>query len=115
MNNVVLMGRLTRDPEIFVLKGDKTVASFSLAVNNTYNPEQADFFTCKAFGKTAEIIEKLVRKGTKICLDGRLHSYSYDKDDTTIYGVEIILNNFELCEKKQEEEQEKKPKKSYRR
>lgn len=77
MNKVILMGRLTRDPEIRYSAGDSQlqIARFGLAVDRKYKREgepTADFFECTAFGKQAEFVEKYFRKGIKILLTGRI-------------------------------------------
>ena len=105
MNLVVLMGRLTADPEIRYTHDGKPIAKFSVAVNRYANGKQeADFFNCTAFGKTAENVERLhVGKGTKIVISGSIRNDNYQaKDGTTRYAVTIIVNSFEFCEKKAE-------------
>ena len=73
MNRVILMGRLTRDPDVRYTQEGTCLAKFSLAVDRRKNGEQsADFISCVAFGKTAETIEKYVTKGTKICVECRI-------------------------------------------
>lgn len=106
MNNVVLVGRLVRDP--LIMGSEDIVAAFTLAVNNPYKPDSADFIECKSFNKTANLIEQYVAKGTKIAVSGSLHSYQYDKDGVTRYGTEVIVSSFEFCERKQEPEDKNK-------
>ena len=79
MNKVILMGRLTRDPEVRY-SNDLAVATFSIAVDRRFKKEgqpEADFFDCTAFRKTAEFIEKYLHKGTKVVLDGELQNDNY--------------------------------------
>lgn len=99
MNKVILMGRLTRDPEVRY-NGDKAVARFSLAVDRKFS-DGADFPTCVAFGKTAEFIEKWFNQGLKICLEGRITTGSYtNKDGVKVYTTDVIADNVEFAESK---------------
>lgn len=112
MNKVILMGRLTRDPEIHVAQSEQplTIAMFTLAVDRrNRNSEQiADFITCKAFGKTAEFAEKYLAKGTKILIEGRWQTGSYkNKDGQTVYTNECIVDQMEFAESKKTETEEK--------
>ena len=89
MNKVILMGRLTRDPEIRYSQGANSmaIARFTLAVDRRFkreNEASADFISCVAFGKTAEFFEKYMHTGTKVCLEGRiqtgsLYAYTFQK------------------------------------
>ena len=99
MNKVILMGRLTRDAEIF---GQKTkVARFCLAVDRTYGEDETDFFNCVSFGKQAEFVEKYLKKGTKILITGRLQNNSYeDKQGNKVTATQIITEDIEFCESK---------------
>lgn len=104
MNNVSLVGRLTRDPEIRYTDGGLSIARFSLAVDRRFKTEgqpQADFPNCVAFGKTAEFIEKYFSKGQKMGLVGRIQTGSYAKDDgTTVYTTDVVAENVEFVESK---------------
>ena len=104
MNKVMLMGRLTRDPEIIYANSGTTIAKFSLAVDRRYKREgdpTADFFNCTAFGKKAEFIEKYLKQGTKIVVEGRLQSGSYTKDDgTKVKTTDVIVEDTEFAESK---------------
>lgn len=104
MNHVVLMGRLTKDPEIRYTNSGKTVGSFSIAVNRRFKSDgqpEADFFNCVTFGKQAEFVEKYLHKGTKILLDGEVQNNNYkDKDGVTHYSVSIIVDEIEFAESK---------------
>ena len=86
MNKVVLMGRLTRDPEVRYTQGERSlaVARFTLAVDRTFKrdgDQTADFITCVAWDKRAEFAEKYFRQGTKIALSGRIQTGSYTNKD----------------------------------
>jgi len=102
MNKVILIGRLTKDPEIRQAT-ETTVASYSLAVDRrTKSAEaQADFISCKAFGKSAEFAEKYLRKGTKICVTGSISTGSYtNKDGVKVYTTDVIVSEHEFVESK---------------
>lgn len=104
MNVVNLLGRLTKDPDIrysTVGEDQKAIARFTLAVDR--RSEGTDFISCVTFGKTAETIEKYVKKGTKIAVEGRIQTGSYtNKEGKTVYTTDVIVNNFEFAESKKE-------------
>jgi len=111
MNNVVLMGRLTRDPMqrmANTVNGEMEVASFTLAVDRRRarsaenNGEQtADFIRCTAFGKQAEFVNKYLHQGTKVCLSGRIQTGSYvNKEGQTVYTTDVIVETIEFAESK---------------
>ena len=105
MNSVQLIGRLTRDPEVRYTDGGVSIARFSLAVERRFKQENgadADFINVVSFGKTAEFIEKYFRKGMKVALNGRIQTGSYtDKDGKKVYTTDVIAENVEFCESKQ--------------
>lgn len=110
MNKVIMMGRLTKDPEVrYGGPNNTAVARFSLAVDRRYKQKDqpdADFFNCVAFGKTAEFAEKYLKKGTKVVLDGELRNNHYkDKDGNQQYAEQIIANSLEFAESKKASEQ----------
>ena len=99
MNKVILMGRLTREPEMFGQKSK--VASFCLAIDRTYGEDETDFFNCVSFGKQAEFVEKYLKKGTKILLSARLQNNSYeDKQGNKVTATQIITEEIEFAESK---------------
>ncbi|WP_289200976.1 single-stranded DNA-binding protein [Phocaeicola sartorii] len=106
MNKVILMGRLTRDPEVRYSQGasQTSVARFSVAVDRRFKRDgepDADFFNCTAFGKQAEFIEKYLHKGTKIVLCGRVQNDNYtNKDGQMVYSVRIMVDEIEFAESK---------------
>jgi len=110
MNKVILMGRLTRDPEVRYSQGETplAVARYSLAVdrrvsrNNTNGDEQtADFINCVAFGRTGEFAEKYFHKGTKIAITGRIQTGSYtNKEGARVYTTEVVVEEQEFAESK---------------
>lgn len=102
MNRVILIGRLTKDPEIRT-SGNYTIASFSLAVDRKFKREgeaEADFFNCTAFNKTAEFVEKYCFKGMKMVVEGRIQNDNYEKDGVKHYGVKIMVDSLEFAESK---------------
>ena len=109
MNKVILMGRLTRDPEIRYSQGERSmaIARFTLAVdrrrcNNDNNSEQtADFITCVAFDRQAEFAEKYLHQGTKMLVTGRIQTGSYtNKDGQKVYTTEVMVDEMEFAESK---------------
>lgn len=106
MNKVILMGRLTRDPEVRYSQGSSTttVARLSLAVDRRFKREgepDADFFNCTAFGKQAEFVERFLKKGTKIVVSGRVQNDNYtNKDGQMVYSVQMLLDEIEFAESK---------------
>ena len=104
MNKVILMGRLTRDPEIG-RTGDTTYARYTLAVDRkrrSDNEQQgADFISCVAFGKSAEFAEKYLHQGTKIVVVGRIQTGSYtNKDGQKVYTTDVVIEEQEFAESK---------------
>ena len=106
MNKVLLMGRLTREPEIRYSQGEKSTAigRFSLAVERRYKQEgqpTADFINCVAFGKKAEFLEKYCKKGTKLVVEGSWNTGSYtNKDGNKVYTNDCLVENCEFAESK---------------
>lgn len=106
MNKVILMGRLTRDPEVRYSQGanQTTVGRFSIAVDRRLKREgepDADFFNCTAFGKQAEFVERYLHKGTKIVLSGRIQNDNYtNKDGQMVYSVRVMVDEIEFAESK---------------
>lgn len=106
MNKVILMGRLTRDPEVRYSQGasQTAVARFSVAVDRRFKREgepDADFFNCTCFGRQAEFVERYLRKGIKIVLSGRVQNDNYtNKDGQMVYSVRIMVDEIEFAESK---------------
>lgn len=104
MNNVQLVGRLTRDPEVRYSDGGTSVARFTVAVDRRFHKEgqqDADFISCVAFSKTAEFIEKHFRKGMRIGLIGRIQTGSYtNQEGQKIYTTDVCTDNVEFVESK---------------
>ena len=106
MNKVILIGRLTRDPEVRYSAGENAtaIARYTLAVDRKYKQEgqqNADFIQCIAFGKSAEFAEKYFRKGMKIAITGRIQTGSYtNKEGQKIYTTDAIVEEQEFAESK---------------
>lgn len=103
MNNVNLIGRLTRNLELRHTQNDKSVATFTLAVNRTYKNAQgeyeADFISCVVWGKSAENLEKWAKKGNLIGLTGSLQTRNYENNQgQKVYVTEVLVRNFQLLE-----------------
>ena len=102
MNIVVMVGNLTKDPEVMT-KGEVTICKFNIAVQRRFKKDEADFFNCVAFGKTAEFISKYFTKGRKIAINGEVENNNYtDKEGVKHYGTQIVVGNAEFCDKKGE-------------
>ena len=106
MNKVILMGRLTKDPEVRYSQGENAtaVARYTLAVDRQFKrdgDQSADFINCIAFGKRGEFAEKYLRKGTKIAVVGRIQTGSYtNKDGQKVYTTDVIVDEHEFVESK---------------
>jgi single-strand DNA-binding protein len=104
MNSVVLIGRLTKDPEVRVSQDGGSIAMYSLAVDRRKKDSGADFISCVAFGKGAEFAEKYLKKGTKIGVTGRIQTGSYtNKDGQKVYTTDVIVDTHEFVESKKTE------------
>lgn len=108
MNNVVLIGRLTKDPVVSQSRSqnEKTtiVARFTLAVSRQ-KQEEVDFITCVAFGKIAEVIEKYIKKGNLIAVQGNIRTGMYtNKDGQKIYTTDVLVTSLQFLEKRQEQD-----------
>lgn len=103
MNKAILVGRLTKDPEVRYSAGDNSmaIARFSVAIDRKSNDAGTDFISCVAFGKTAEFIEKYFKKGNKIGIDGHIQTGSYtNKDGAKAYTTDVIVDSCEFVESK---------------
>ena len=106
MNKVVLMGRLTRDPDVRYSQGETplAIARYTLAVDRRFkrNGEQdADFINCVAFGRTAEFAEKYLKQGSKMVVSGRIQTGSYtNKDGQRVYTTDVVVEEQEFAESK---------------
>ncbi len=107
MNKVILMGRLTKDPDVRYTQGEKpsAIARYSLAVDRRFKSENsdqtADFINIVAFGRSGEFAEKYLKKGTKVVVTGRIQTGSYtNKDGQKVYTTDIVAEDQEFAESK---------------
>ena len=107
MNKVILMGRLTKDPEVRYSQGEQStaVARYTIAVDRRFrrdgDQQTADFIGCVAFGRLGEFAEKYLRKGTKVVITGRIQTGSYTKPDgQRVYTTDIVVEQQEFAESK---------------
>ena len=107
MNRVILMGRLTRDPNISYSQGgdNMAIARFTMAVDRRGrqqdNQQTADFIGCVCFGRQAEFAEKYLRQGSKIAVTGRIQTGSYtNRDGQKVYTTDVVLDDIEFAESK---------------
>lgn len=101
MNVVVLIGRLTRDPELKFGQSGKAYSRFSLAVDRPFQKGEADFINCVAFGKTAELIGEYLRKGRKVAVNGRLQMNRYETNGEKRTSYDVLVENIEFVESRQ--------------
>lgn len=109
MNKVILIGRLTKDPEVRYSQGENTmaIARYTIAVDRRFNRNSdeasADFIGCIAFGKAGEFAEKYFRKGTKVAITGRIQTGSYtNKDGVKVYTTDVVIEDQEFAESKKD-------------
>lgn len=111
MNKWLGMGRLTRDPEVRVTAGAEpmAIARFTLAVDRRFAKEEqkADFISCITFGKKAEFVERYLKQGTKIAVEGRIQTGSYtNKTGDKVYTTDVVVEELEFAESKAKDSQE---------
>lgn len=113
MNKVLLIGRLCRDPEVRYSQGENSmaIARYTLAIDRPKNKDgesAADFISCVAMGKSGEFVEKYLRKGTKIAVEGSIRTGSYtNKDGQKVYTTEVLVSQHEFCESRGMSEEDK--------
>ena len=106
MNKAILMGRLTRNPDIRYTQGEKPmcIARYTLAVNRHFKrdrEQEADFISCVAFGRQADFAEKYLQKGTKIVISGRIQTGSYtNREGARVYTTDIVVEEQDFAESK---------------
>jgi len=100
MNKVMLIGRLTKDPEMrYANNNTVSICSFTLAVNRRKQGE-ADFIMCKAFNKTAEFCNSYFQKGQQVAIEGRINTGSYEKDGQKIYTTDVVIEQAYFADSK---------------
>ena len=101
MNKVILVGNLTKEPDVRKSQNGKSVVRMGVAVNQGYGENQTtDFFNLVAWEKTAELCGKYLSKGSKVLVEGRLRNNNYEKDGVKHYGVDVIVNSIEFLDSK---------------
>lgn len=109
MNHIVIMGRLTADPEITSSTSGTTIARYTVAVDRRFAKEgqqKTDFFNCNSFGKQAEFAEKYLKKGTKVVLSGEMRLDLVQKDGKNVTYPKIAVSEVEFAESKRDQNQE---------
>lgn len=110
LNKVILIGRLTRDPDVRYAQSQNgepmAISRYTLAIDRPTNGNETDFPSCVAFGKQGEFAEKYLKQGMKIAVEGRLQTGNYtDKDGVKHYTTDVVVEKHEFCEKKGGENQ----------
>lgn len=111
LNRVILIGRLGKDPEVKNLANDKTVATFSVATDESYgDKKKTEWHRIVAWGKTAELAGKYLEKGREVCVEGRIQTREWEKDGEKKYVTEIVADRVVFVGKPSEEKREEKSK-----
>lgn len=119
MNKVVIMGRITRNPEVRYSQGENAtaIARYTIAADRRFKRDgepSADFIPCVVFGKPAEFADKYFKQGMRISISGRIQTGSYtNKDGRKIYTTEVVVEEQEFAENKKESQQEQRPEPQY--
>lgn len=113
MNSIILTGRMTKDPVVSYSTSGTAVARFNLAVQRPKDKdgnEAADYPSCVAFGKTAEVVEKYTARGSKILVQGRIQTGSYEKNGQKVYTTDVMVDRVEFLDSKSDSpKKEEKP------
>ena len=116
MNKIIILGRLTKDPELRRTTSNKSVANFTVAVNRRSKDDPSDFITCIAWEKRAEFVEKFLGKGNRVFVSGRMESRTYDKSDghkVQVWELQVEdLEPIDWKEKTESRQEYEKPKES---
>ena len=100
MNKVIMIGRLTKDPEVKKTQSNKTVANFTVAINDKFNKDKTDFINCVAWEKTADYLGNYVKKGNLIAVEGRISTRNYDgSDGKKVYITEVVCESVQSLER----------------
>ena len=100
MNRVILIGSLTRAVEVRKTRTDLLVSNFTLAVNREIKEGEADFISCVAYGKQAELVSKYLDKGSKISVEGHIQTGSYEKDGRKVYTTDVVVEKIQFLDSK---------------
>lgn len=110
MNNVCIIGRLTKDLETRTSQNGTTIAKTSIAVNRKFKRDEADFINLIAFNKTAELMSQYLGKGSQVGIDGRIQTGSYDnKDGKKVYTFDVVVDNITFLDNKKEQQEQVNP------
>lgn len=105
MNIVMLLGRLTADPDVWISQSGTSIATYTLAVDRRGKEKEADFIRCKAFNRGAEFADKYFRKGMRVAVSGSINTGSYkDKEGRTVYTTDVLVNSQEFADGKAQKE-----------
>lgn len=105
MNIVMLLGRLTADPDVRTSQSGTSIATYTIAVDRRTKDKSADFIRCKAFNRGAEFAEKYFRKGMRVAVSGSINTGSYkDKEGRTVYTTDVLVNSQEFADGKAQKE-----------
>lgn len=107
LNRAILTGRITKNIELRTTNGGQAVTSFTLAVNRGFKSAdgvEADFISCTAWGKTAELLEKYCGKGSHILIEGRINTRNYEKDGNKVFVTEVQAERVEFLDSKKDKE-----------
>lgn len=115
INSTILIGRLTRDPELRKSQSGTSVLSFNLAVNRKFNKEETDFINCVCFNHTADFISKYLGKGSLISVEGRIQTRNYEdkKTGNRVYVTEVVADSVQSLESRREREKNNTDQNSY--
>ena len=111
VNQVVLIGRCVKDPELKKTQNNKSVVSFTIAVNQKYNRDKTDFINCVAWEKTADYLGNYVKKGNLIAVEGRISTRNYDgSDGKKVYITEVVCESVQGLERNDQPKPSNEPK-----
>ena len=111
MNKVILIGRIVKDPEVKKTQSNKTVANFTVAINDKYSKDKTDFINCVAWEKTADYLGNYVKKGNLIAVDGRISTRNYDgSDGKKVYITEVVCESVQGLERNDQPKPSNEPK-----
>ena len=102
LNNVVLVGRLTKDIDLRKTQSNISNCKFTLAVNRRFNNEEADFINCVAWKQSAEYLSNYAKKGTIVSVEGRIQTSSYEGKNGTVYATEVVADNVQIITEKKD-------------
>ena len=111
MNKIIMIGRLTKDPEVKKTQSNKTVANFTVAINDKFNKDKTDFINCVAWEKTADYLGNYVKKGNLIAVEGRISTRNYDgSDGKKVYITEVVCESVQGLERNDQPKPSNEPK-----